>query len=125
MKERLTRGHNAREAVRSEAAKNKYSEKMLNSNSVRHQSTKAGLMSQSDIKKTLYGDKSSGGQTMQKVVGDRSTGGAGQSSMPAPTRTSAHEDRSRNEKAADRVKDALHSSAGKGGSSSGGGSKKE
>ena len=81
-------------------------------------------MSQSDIKKTLYGDKSSG-QTMQSAVAARGNGGAGRSGASVPPKSSAHEDRSRNEKAADRVKDALHSGAGKGGSASGGGSKKE
>ncbi len=119
-KERLGRSHTAKSAVKAEAARNKYTEKVLGSDSFRHQSIKAGLMSQGDIKKTLYGDSGSRG----RGDGTSSTAFANPlttaSAVPASDAGAQRQDDTvRNKEAAQRVKDVMHNSAASRGGDSG------
>lgn len=109
-KESIGRNHSAKSAVKAEAARNKYSEKILNSDSWRHKSTKSGLMTQADIKKTLYGENHSRTQSAAATP----TPAAAVTTAPsggAPAGSVKQEDRTQNEKAAERVMGAMGGSA--------------
>ena len=109
IKERITRNHNARTAVKAEAARNKYSEKVLNSNSFRHQSTKAGLLSQADIKKTLYGEGTSHGMSRNTII--QGSGHAPQTYPSHSNDSQGYTDDTTNKQAAETVRSSLQSSS--------------
>lgn len=108
VKEKAGRERTAKNAVKAEAARNKYTDKVFRSNSAFDQSTKSGLMLQSDIKQKLYGDRNH----------QNSKGGSG-AILPAASANATpsqgnesqrQNDSAQNHAAAERVMSALHTS---------------